>query len=182
MAGSAHILTVIFSVLTLVSMAGSLIMLYALAARSSLGERIMEFIAPKSLWLAFLISLAGVIGSLLFAQVAGYVSCDLCWYERIFLYPQAIMFFMAFWRKDRSIVSYSIVLSIAGALAALYQVYADIMAKPLCIAAAVSCGAAAAAQWGFITVPVMSLAAFIGLIVLMLCFKRTRSTLRTSAF
>ena len=43
------------------------------------------------LWLAFLVAATATGGSLFYSEIAGFVPCELCWYQRICMYPLSIL-------------------------------------------------------------------------------------------
>src|SRR3989344_6942904 len=65
------------------------------------------FISQRGLLLAFIISLLATSGSLFYSQIAGFEPCQLCWFQRIFMYPQTILLFMALLKRDKKIIDYS---------------------------------------------------------------------------
>jgi hypothetical protein len=43
------------------------------------------------LWAAFLVAAVATGGSLFSSEIAGYVPCELCWYQRICMYPLSLL-------------------------------------------------------------------------------------------
>jgi disulfide bond formation protein DsbB len=82
----------------------------------------MKRLHPYSLYFAWLISLLGLLLSLFFGEVLKWEMCRLCWYQRIALFPLALLLGIAAYRNDRRIIPYALVLCTAGGLFALYQV------------------------------------------------------------
>src|SRR5690625_7099623 len=48
-------------------------------------------------------SLVAVIGSLFFSEIMGYVPCEICWFQRILMYPLVIIYGTALVKKDINI-------------------------------------------------------------------------------
>ena len=72
-----------------------------------------------ALTLAWVIALVTTAGSLYYSKVQGYVPCELCWYQRICLYPWSVVLGIAAWRRDSSIKVYAVpVLCIGVAISA----------------------------------------------------------------
>ncbi|OGF23898.1 hypothetical protein A3H66_01205 [Candidatus Falkowbacteria bacterium RIFCSPLOWO2_02_FULL_45_21] len=119
-----------------------------------------------------------MLGSLFYPEIAQYAVCRLCWYQRIFMYPQAILLGLAAWRQDKNIALYSIILSAFGALIAAYHYYIQLSgalaAVPSCSAVgySVSCSERFIMQFGYITIPLMSLTAFLMIILIMVLQKK----------
>jgi disulfide bond formation protein DsbB len=157
------------------------IILYFLYSKSS-GKRIgfvediSVFARKNYLLLGFLISLGAVLGSLFYSEILRLEPCTLCWYQRGFIISQAFIFGIALALKEKKAVIYSLTLSVAGALIAGYHLMlqAGVVSEDgiLCSAAdAVDCAQASFVSYGFISIPVMSLVAFLFLIVLGLNFR-----------
>ena len=73
------------------------------------------------LWGAFALAAIAMSGSLYFSEVANYIPCTLCWYQRIAMYPLVVLFGIAAVRRDRGIAPYGLVLSAVGAVIAVYH-------------------------------------------------------------
>lgn len=142
-------------------------------------EDVASFLQKWGLWLGFLLTLGGVVLSLYYDSL-GFPACSLCWLQRIFLYPQAVLFALALWKKERAIADYSIALSIFGGTIALYQHYlqmggGSLLPCPATATEALDCGVRFFFEFGYITFPLMSFTLFAFLIVLML-FVRGKGT------
>lgn len=77
--------------------------------------------APLLLAFAWVVALVATLGSLYYSEVRLFLPCELCWYQRIFMYPQAVILGLALWRQDFGIWPYSLALSlIGGSVSALH--------------------------------------------------------------
>lgn len=77
--------------------------------------------APLLLAFAWVVALVATLGSLYYSEVRLFLPCELCWYQRIFMYPQAILLAMALWRQDFGVWPYGLALSlVGGSLSALH--------------------------------------------------------------
>lgn len=130
--------------------------------------RFTVFFAKHALVFGFISALGGMAVSLFYSEVAGYAPCNLCWFQRIFLYPQVVLLGMALWKKDARVADYSIALSFIGAIIAVYHSYIQYGGSPLipCSAAGV-CSQRFVFEYGYITIPVMALTAFVFIIFIM---------------
>ena len=63
-----------------------------------LGRAVIAVRAPLTLAVAAV----SVAGSLYFSESAGYVPCRLCWFQRIAMYPIAVVALVALLRRDRA--------------------------------------------------------------------------------
>ena len=121
------------------------------------------------MFLSFTIILFATILSLYYSEIAGYEPCRLCWFQRIFLYPQAFLFGTALLRKDKRVFTYTLPLTFLGLFIALYHTIIQFIPEAsTCPATGVSCTAPYFIQFGYITIPVMSLTAFVFLLLLAL--------------
>ena len=69
--------------------------------------KIINFLGNHAILAGLVVSLTAVIGSLFYSEIVGYTPCVLCWWQRVFLYPQVILFALALWKKDRGVFKYS---------------------------------------------------------------------------
>lgn len=125
----------------------------------------------------FALSLAATMLTLVYSEVFGIVPCGLCWFQRIFLYPQVIVAGIALLRHQGAlVVDYLLALSVPGLLIALYQHYIQMGGSELvdCPAAAGDCAKRFVFEFGFVTFPFMAAVIFAVNIVLLLLL-RTRA-------
>ncbi len=121
---------------------------------------------------ALVAAIAALVGSLGFSEGYAYAPCKLCWIQRIFHYPQVILFAVALYLKDNKVWLYSLWLSGIGALVAGYQVLIQFnpsfAESSVCsiVPAAESCSDILIQAYGYISIPVMSLTLFVALITL----------------
>jgi disulfide bond formation protein DsbB len=117
----------------------------------------------KSLLLGWVAALIATIGSLYFSEVLHYIPCTLCWYQRIFMYPLAIMLGIAFYQNDRGIVKFVLPLSIIGMIISGYhtalQKIPYLQQFEMCTSG-VPCSKDYINWLGFITIPILAFTAF----------------------
>lgn len=127
-------------------------------------SQLLTFISIWVLPLSFALSFTGMLLTLFYSQVLHYVPCELCWYQRIFLYPQVFLFGYAWYKRDRAVLPYTLMLSVVGFCVALYhhmlQIGFDLM-KPCSSAPfAVDCAKPSFIEFGFVTFPFMAVVLF----------------------
>ncbi len=146
--------------------------LYFLLSRRSEANHIISFFRRNSLALAFIVTLASTAASLFYSEVAGFEPCYLCWFQRIFMYPQVVLLGMALARKEFKIVNYSLVLALLGGLVSLYHNYIYYGgSSPLpcnAFGLGASCLRVYVLEFGYITIPLMALTGFLLLIFFLL--------------
>jgi disulfide bond formation protein DsbB len=148
------------AVLALAALAGvAVVIVLAVIGRM---EPIRSALGPGALWLAFAVALAATTGSLYFSEVVGLEPCALCWYQRIAMYPLALILGIAAWRGDWGVRRYAAPLAAIGAVVAAYHV--ALQRVPSLPSAGCSltapCSAIDLERFGFVTIPVMALVAF----------------------
>ncbi|MDO8424205.1 MAG: disulfide bond formation protein B [bacterium] len=145
--------------LVLFSHALFVLLVLALVYRKSWGVAIAGFMGKYAVHFAFLVSLGAVLASLFYSQIVGFEPCVLCWWQRVFLFPLPLIFGMALWKKDPSSFRYAIPLVIIAGLIASYQSYTSLGGASLlpCTAAEGACSRIYVREFGYITIPLMSL-------------------------
>ena len=73
------------------------------------------------LLLAWLVATAATLGALFLGEVMGMTPCVLCWYQRIFMFPLALILGMAAFAEDRRGTTYALPLALGGAAIACYH-------------------------------------------------------------
>ena len=140
-------------------------------------SKLVSFVARHATLIGLVATLSGTLLSLFYSGVLNLVPCELCWYQRILLYPQVVLFAVAWWKKEHSVWAYSVWLSLIGAGIALYhhalQMGFDIY-KPCSTAPfAADCSKPEFIEFGFVTFPFMSFIMFATLILLYFTHKRS---------
>lgn len=127
-------------------------------------SRLLNFISDYILPFGFAITGVGMIMSLYYSEVLGIIPCVLCWYQRIFMYSQVFLFGYAWYRKDRNILPYTLLLSIVGFIIAVYhhalQIGYDIYKPCSTSPFAVDCAKPTFIEFGFVTFPFLAIVLF----------------------
>lgn len=136
----------------------------------------MIWLRKYALYFAWLLSLSGFFLSLYVSALLNYEPCPLCWYQRIALFPLAVLLGIAVYRDDRSFALYALVLAAIGEFFALYQIFERyipaLQALPLCRNS--GCHEPVFLWFGFFTFPIVSAIGF-ALIGIFLLIARKRS-------
>jgi disulfide bond formation protein DsbB len=163
----------------------ALVLVVAIAAIWSRGARRLLVEARDSLlgsevWIAWAFALVATAGSLFFSEIADFIPCRLCWFQRIGMYPLAALLLIAAIRRDvRGAALYGLPLAAFGSIVAIYHIYIEY--HPEAETAACKIGAPCTTKWidklGYITIPVLALTAFLAIITLlvMVLSRTTRS-------
>ncbi len=127
------------------------------------------------LFVGWLLAVVSMAGSLFLSDVMDYAPCVLCWYQRIPMYALALILGIALWKQDVHVVKYAQPLALVGvALAAfhclLYLGYIPKGIQPC--SQDVPCSEVKLQIWGFLTIPLMSLVAFLAIVVVLFLLNR----------
>lgn len=109
-------------------------------------------------------ALVALLGSLFYSEILGYTPCDLCWMQRIFMYPLVVIYGVAAIKKDLSIALPGLILSGIGALVSIYHYLIQKLAAFQSIGdvcGEVPCNLQYVNYFGFITIPFLAATAFI---------------------
>lgn len=130
---------------------------------------ITYWISWHGLALMLIVAVTAMLGSLYFSEIAGWTPCKDCWLQRIFMYPQVILLALALWKRDNKIAPYILALCLIGMCFSAYHYFIqmqNIIASPTnpatpCDASGVSCVKTPFVEFGYITIPLMALTAFL---------------------
>jgi Disulfide bond formation protein DsbB len=137
---------------------------------------VWETLGPSALWLAFLVALTSTLGSLYLSEVAHFVPCELCWYQRIAMYPLVPILAVAAWTRDPGVWRYAVPVAAIGAAISIYHYQLERFPNQ----AAVSCSVEAPCtvvwiwKFHFISIPFMALSGFALIVALLLVARSTQ--------
>ncbi len=123
------------------------------------------------IFVSWLVAAISTLGSLFFSEVMELVPCVLCWYQRIFMFPLAMILLMALHPLDTRVVRYALPLAVIGLIFTLYHCllfFGFIPENLQPCSQGVSCADASMELFGFLPIPLLSLASFVVIIVLLL--------------
>ncbi len=120
---------------------------------------------------AWLVAASATLGALFFGEVMRLSICVMCCYQRIFMFPLALILPLGLFPYDRRMPLYGLALAIPGALLAVFHqlIVAGVIPESLkpCTQG-VPCSQTVAVWFGFLTIPLLSLAAFSTIVALLL--------------
>jgi hypothetical protein len=152
----------LLSIVALVAAAGLLV--YRLVKGPDAGR----LLGDKTIWLAWIVALTATVGSLIYSEVIHYEPCRLCWFQRIAMYPMAVVLLVGAIRREYQVKYYALPLSVAGLGVSIYhylmQVFPSLEGGSCGV---VSCSARLVEIFGFISIPFMAGAGFMVITVLL---------------
>lgn len=154
----------------------ALLALVALAAAVGLGIYRMvkgpaasALLGDKAIWLAWMVALVSMVGSLIFSEVIHFEPCRYCWFQRIAMYPLAVILLVGAIRREFQVKYYALPLALIGLAISAYhyliQTFPSIEGGGSC--GAVPCTAKYVDIFGFISIPFMAGCGFIVISVLL---------------
>jgi disulfide bond formation protein DsbB len=128
------------------------------------GWRSRAWLEGYELWLAFLVSAIATGGSLFFSEIANFVPCELCWFQRICMYPLSIATLLAALANDRRAARYLLPLPLVGAGVSVYHLLVENGVVEQARACLISAPGGCATKWinefGYMTIPTLALTGF----------------------
>lgn len=133
-------------------------------------KKIIDNYHELATYFVWAVAWVSVFGSLYFSEIKEFVPCDLCWWQRLFVYPLAILATVAIIRKDFSNFMYYVLpFGVIGLVVSFYHSLLQwgIIEKNIlnCSATGVSCSKPEIEIFGFITIPFLSFLAFMALTI-----------------
>jgi disulfide bond formation protein DsbB len=155
-----------FAILTLVALAGAVgLVVYRLVR----GPDAAALLGGKAIWLAFIVALVATLGSLLYSEAFHFVPCRLCWFQRIAMYPLAVILLVGAIRREAVVRFYALPIALIGLAISIYHNVVQFFPSleggscdPLN-----PCSARSIAVFGFMDLPFMAGAGFIVIAVLL---------------
>ena len=119
------------------------------------------------LWGAFVVASIATGGSLFYSQVAGFIPCEFCWFQRVLMYPLSILTLLLAARADNRAARYLIPLPVVGAGTSIYHmlIERDVIKEPK--ACSINLPGGCGVNWivnhsfGYLTIPTLALTAFL---------------------
>lgn len=112
---------------------------------------------------AWIVALTSSLSVLYIGEVLGQAPCNLCWFQRAFMFPLAVVLGLGLWWQDDRVGRYGIALALGGAAVALWHMglYTGILPEPIqpCTATGPSCTGDNQLFLG-IPIPLLALVAF----------------------
>jgi disulfide bond formation protein DsbB len=116
------------------------------------------------LWLAFLVASIATGGSLFFSEVASFVPCELCWFQRICMYPLSILTLLAALTENYRMAPLLLPLPAVGAGISIYHLLVENGVVEQSQACLLSAPGGCATKWieefGYVTIPTLALTGF----------------------
>ena len=126
--------------------------------------RVVALVGPRARGLALVVAAVATAGSLFYSEVKGFLPCELCWYQRICMYPLVAILAVGLLRRDRAVGWYAAPFVAIGAPLALYHWLVErvpSLAESASCSALVPCAVPYFQELGYITLAFMDMSAFL---------------------
>lgn len=127
-----------------------------------------------ALWLGWLVAVVAMVGSLIYSEVIHFIPCRLCWFQRIAMYPLAIVLLVGALRREAIVRYYALPLSLIGLAISIWhylvQVYPSLEGGAC--DPTNPCSARYVEMFGFVSIPFMAMAGFTLISVLLVFYVR----------
>lgn len=120
---------------------------------------------------AWMIASVSTLGALFFGEVMQLPPCVLCWYQRIFMFPLVVILPLGLFPFDRNVVRYALPLAAIGFLFAVFHLLLIAGVIPESIkpcTQGVPCSETVIEWFGFVTIPLLSVLAFLTILALLI--------------
>ena len=134
-------------------------------------------IKKNILYVAWFQALIATGGSLFLSQVLHWTPCELCWFQRIFMYPLLVILTVAILKPIKDIEYIILPLTCIGGLISVYHNLLMYRILPESFApctASVSCTIPYHFFFGFLTIPLLALIAFIVISISLLIYRKEK--------
>ncbi|MFM9847363.1 MAG: disulfide bond formation protein B [Hyphomicrobiaceae bacterium] len=125
---------------------------------------------------AWIVALLSTLGALFIGEVMGRAPCNLCWFQRAFMFPLAVMLAVACYTSDTGVWRYALPVAALGWLIAFYHImlYTGVIPAGLepC-GSGPSCSGADMLVFGGVPIPLLSLGAFTAITGLLVLIRRS---------
>ena len=123
------------------------------------------------IFIAWLIAAVSTMTSLFFSEIMHLEPCVLCWYQRICIFPLAIILLMGLFPLDKNIIKYALPFAVVGLGFTLYHIalfYGFIPEGLKPCSKGIPCDDDSMVLFGFLPIPLLSVVAFSAIIALLL--------------
>jgi disulfide bond formation protein DsbB len=134
-----------------------------------------KFFVRYGMYIAWLISCLAVLGSLYVSEILMIEPCELCWYQRVCIFPLIIQLGIACWQGSAFIIPYIFPQTVIGFLIALYQLILQAfpgISMNLCTDKNRHCSEAIHLGLGPFSMPLLSIIAFLLIALLLLPYRK----------
>jgi disulfide bond formation protein DsbB len=157
------VLTVVADALVAVAVLGGVAAVVSTGARAR-WRSTADALGTQALLVGWVVALVTTLGSLYYSEHLGFVPCELCWYQRILMYPLVVVLGVGWLRRDRRTWMTAAPFVVLGAPLSLYHWLVERVpsfAQSSSCSVTAPCSAPYFERWGFVTLAWMCLSSFL---------------------
>ncbi len=130
-------------------------------------DRVRDLVYAHTQKAQFVVATVATSSSLYYSEVAHFTPCELCWFQRIMMYPLAVLLGVAVFTRDRLGPRYIVTLAMLGLAIATYHYQLQTFPNQTAFCSAgVSCTAKYVNEFGFVSIPFMAGSGFLTILLL----------------
>lgn len=116
----------------------------------------------------FLATVLSSLGSLIFSEILKFPPCELCWYQRIFMFPIVLIAMVGIYLRSKDVAYYIFPFPVLGLCFSTYHnlVYYKFIEQITPCAQGISCSSQHINWFGFVSIPLLSFAGFLFVLIL----------------
>ncbi|MGE0229751.1 MAG: disulfide bond formation protein B [Dehalococcoidia bacterium] len=162
---SEDVISRILALAALFAVGGSLVL--ALGAGSPAAVQLRDLVIRRTHTLALAIAATAMLGSLYYSEVAHFIPCEFCWYQRIAMYPIAVLLTVAAVTRERLHPRYVVTLAAIGLALSTYHYQLELFPEQATkCTAGVPCSVRYVEEFGFISIAFMAGSGFLSILLL----------------
>jgi disulfide bond formation protein DsbB len=163
------VLTIVANAAVVAAAVGGVAALASHRARDA-WQAVARAFGPQALLVAWIVAIVTTLGSLYYSEHAGFIPCELCWYQRILMYPLVIVLGIGWLRRDAKAWITAAPFVVIGAPVSLYHWLVERVpsfAEGSSCSIVAPCTAPYFEKLGFVTLAWMCLSSFLLIAVLL---------------
>ncbi len=133
------------------------------ASAKKLDISVRKALSPQAVQLAVIVAIVATSGSLYLSEVAHFIPCRLCWYQRFAMYPLVPILILLAWRKSPTLGRFVVVIPLVGASISAYHMVIErfpSLESSTCDPTN-PCSLIWVERFGYLTIPTMALSGFL---------------------
>jgi hypothetical protein len=116
---------------------------------------------------AFAVAGVATVASLYYSEYVGFIPCEYCWYQRIAMYPLAVLLGVAVVTRVRVATRYIVPIAVIGLGLSIYHYQMQLFPNQVnTCSGGVSCAGRYVEEYGFVSIPFMAGAGFLTILLL----------------
>ena len=139
-----------------------------MAAEIPAAERVREVLDQHAQKLMLSVALVATLSSLYYSEIVEFIPCELCWFQRILMYPLALLLLVAVVSRSRIDPRYIVTLAAVGLPISIFHYQLQLFPEQaaVCSAVTVSCTDRNVEEFGIVSIPFMAGAGFLTILLL----------------